>query len=145
MILKREFLAYESILMIFILLCAIGIGISITLYLFYPHIAPRVFDFNSGFFYTKPLSFYIYISGLDATHTNATEMKDIQGIQILRMEVPIRKKVNTVDQTNLVLKNGDRIPLTLQRNTSLSQVKEDAQKLATRLIVPVWDVHTITL
>ena len=45
-----------------------------------------------------------------------------------------------MDQTNIILQSGERIPLIIRKNGPISQTREDAQRLATRLIIPVWDM-----
>ncbi len=142
MILKLHVWLYSHILMIFISFCAIGIATSITLFIFYPLVAPHIFDFHLGFFYTKPLSFYIHFGTLDSIRIVPLSM--ITAIEIIRVENYNGKKWKNINQTNLILHDGSRIALTVHKNELIAQTKEDAQKLATRLIIPVWDNNTVT-
>ena len=143
MIFKKDASLNAHLLMAFISLCANGIFLSITLYIFYPLIAPHIFDFHLGFFYTKPLSFYIHIIAWDSIHI--IPLSKISAIQIIQIENYKGRKNHAVNQTNIVLSDGERFALTIQTNTLLSQTKEDAQKLAEKLFVPVWDAGVVSL
>ena len=145
MILKINVTPSAHILMIFILFCAVSVGISIALYIFYPLIAPRVFDLHHGFFYTKPLSSYIHIIIWDSERINITPLEKIDAIQIIRIEKNDGKNSYTVDQTNIILQNGSRIALMIRKNALTSQIQEDAHKLSNRIGVPVLDGGTVIL
>lgn len=141
MILKIDTSLYMLSLMNFIAFCAIGVCISITLYIFYPLIAPRLFDFHLGLFYIKPLSSYIYMHMWDSIH--AVPFDTISAIQIIRIETSTGKKSHSIDQTNIVLNDGSRIALIIQKNLLVFHTEVDAAKLAMRLNVPVLDIITV--
>lgn len=142
MILRMEVSTYVQLLMMMIAVSIVGATFSIVLYLFYPLIAPRVFDFHHGVFYTKPLSFYIYLVFWDSIHI--VPLETIHAIQIIRTEsLDWMGRTCTVDQTNIILKNGNRTPLMIHENAPIEQTKEDAQRLATRLVIPVWDMSIV--
>lgn len=141
LILKMETSSYIHVLMILVSFSIIGVIMSITLYIFYPLIAPRVFDFHHDVFYTKPLSFYIYLIFWDSIRI--ISLQQIHAIQIIHTEEWVRERLKTIDQTNIILENGERIPLIIRKNGSISQTKEDAQRIATRLVIPVWDMSIV--
>jgi hypothetical protein len=132
-------------LMIFISFCINGVILSVVLYLFYPLVAPRLFDLHHGFFYTKPLSSYIYVDLWDSLQLNITPIENIKAIQIIRIETYKKEKLVFFDQLNLVLVSGGRIALMKRKNIPQARTLGDANQLATRLNIPLWNVGTVTM
>lgn len=143
MIYRADVPLYSKILMLILAYSSVGVVISIILYVFYPLIAPRIFDFRLGVSYVKPLSSYIHIMMWDSI--SILSNNHMEKVQIIRTEYLKNNKLLTIDQTNIILRDGSRIALMTRKNADKEQIRSDAQKLATRLCVPVLDSETVTL
>lgn len=101
----------------------------------YRHFKTIRFDFANGVYWKG------YRSPVNADNPeqlkNWAHLQDIGGLQIIRERVRANKSRYTSYELNLVLKNGDR--LNVVDHGSLARLRDDAQQLAQRLQVPLWD------
>jgi hypothetical protein len=93
---------------------------------------PRVFDLDIGYYWKGRKSPNMY-----SKKTEKCQLEDIHAIQVLEEYCRGDKSSYYSYELNLVLKDGSR--MNVVDHGKLKLIKEDAQKLAQFLNIPVWD------
>lgn len=93
---------------------------------------PIVFDKNSGHFWTGKED-----PGTGMNNKNAVKLSDIHAVQMLSQYVRGDKRSYYVYETNLVLKDANRVHVVSQGGSRQSSM-QDAQQIANFIGVPLW-------
>lgn len=109
-----------------------GLFIGVGYFLLKSKTKPIVFDKNSGHFWTGKED-----PGTGMNNQNAVRLSDVHAVQQISQFVRGDKRSYYVYETNLVLKDANRVHVTGQGGSRQSSM-QDAQQIANFIGVPLW-------